>query len=192
MVKLMIVDLDGIVCDNTKRFEKAEEAKQAFINDLLAHFGKVDSASEKDATNLYWQTVFNPELVSLDTLIEGVPEALDRLYGEYGVIFLTSRPESMRAATEAWLEEHDIEVAHPQFGDFLVMKQPAFTDAHTYTKVWKVGMVQMLHKLFDADEVVFVDDEPANRQAVLDAYPDGGDFGMVRVYGSLTEAVAAL
>ncbi len=47
----------------------------------------------------------------------------------------------------------------------------------------------MLHRLFEADELLFIDDEVANRQAILDAYPDGGDFGIVRVASSLDEAV---
>ncbi len=192
MTKICICDLDGVVADNTKRFEKAEEAKQQW---QASHRVPGTSAILKEygapgANDIFWQEAFNPASVVLDTLIEGVSEALDKLYGEYGVIFLTSRPESMRGATEAWLEGHDISVEHPQFGDFLVTKQPAFQFVKTVT--WKAGMVQMLHKLFDADTVVFIDDEEANRRAVLDAYPDGGDFGMVRVYGSLAEAVAAL
>jgi hypothetical protein len=191
-MQLLICDLDGVIANNEARFAKAEEAKQQWI---AAHRVPGTGAILKEygapgANDIYWQTVFNPELVVLDTLIEGVPEALDKLYGEYGVIFLTSRPESMRGATEAWLEEHDISVEHPQFGDSLVMKQPAFQFVKTIT--WKSGMVQMLHKLFDADELCFIDDEPNNRQAVLDAYPDGGDFGIVKVYASLAEAVAAL
>ncbi len=42
----------------------------------------------------------------------------------------------------------------------LVMKPPAFQ--YTKTVVWKAGIVQMLAAMFEASEVLFVDDESTN------------------------------
>src|SRR5579859_6080896 len=156
-MKLCICDLDGVVCDNTARFAKAEEAKQAYRRSPASI---TDEEGEMKAVNIFWREAFNPSYVVLDTLIEGVKEALDTLYGEYGVLFLTSRPESMREATVDWLEAHDISVEHPQFGNFLICKPPAFQFVRTST--WKAGTIQMLHRLFGADELLVLEDEQVN------------------------------
>ena len=191
---LAIIDLDGVVADNTKRFEKAEEAKQQWIvehrvpgtNAILKEYGA------PSANDIYWQRAFDSDLVALDTLIDGVRVALEalRFTQNYELIFLTSRPESMREATLKWLYDHNILFFSTYRTPSLVMKAPAFQ--FTKTTVWKAGMVHQLHRLYGADELLFIDDEEANRKAVLDAYPDGGDFGIVRVYVSLAEAVEAL
>jgi len=185
-MKLAVIDLDGVIADPAERFKRAEEAKQAFLNDKNARLEAIfsdGSAGKQRATEIYWRTVFTPELVSLDTLIEGVHEALNMLYGEYGVMFLTSRPESMRAATHAWLEAHDISVEHPQFGDFLVMKPPAAQ--YVKTVVWKALTIQMLVALHGADEALVIDDEKANL-AEMQKY----DVSRMRLCSSLAEAIA--
>jgi ribonucleotide monophosphatase NagD (HAD superfamily) len=168
MTKLAIIDLDGVIADSTARFAKAEEAKQTFLaglqGDIQARMHNVLSSTYKppreQATNIYWQTALDPSLVPLDTLIPGTLEALDVLYGEYGVLFLTSRPETMRAATEEWLYQHNIIVEHPAFGSSLVMKSPAFQ--YTKTTVWKAGIIHTLTALYAASEVLVIDDEQAN------------------------------
>ncbi len=84
--KLAIIDADGVLANSDARFA------QATVN------GKVD-----------WKRAFDPAAVSLDTLIEGVGECLDKLVERgHAVVILTSRPESMRAATVQWLAEHGI------------------------------------------------------------------------------------
>ncbi len=181
-IRVCFVDLDGVIADPAERFKRAEEAKQQYLIKQGAGL-QLSMSQEKEATNLYWRTVFTPELVSLDTLIEGVHEALNMLYGEYGVMFLTSRPESMRAATHAWLEAHDISVEHPQFGDFLVMKPPAAQ--YVKTVVWKALTIQMLVALHGADEALVIDDEKANL-AEMQKY----DVSRMRLCSSLAEAIA--
>ena len=70
MSSICIVDLDGVVCDNTRRFEKAEEAKQAALVDRSIQLGE----RQKTATQRFWDTAFTPGLVALDTLNDfGIP-----------------------------------------------------------------------------------------------------------------------
>src|SRR2546421_12075830 len=91
---------------------------------------------ERGATDTYWRTVFNPEHVPLDTVIEGALDAMAWLSLEgYEVVIVTSRPESMREATRRWLFDQGKWNAKA-----IIMKTPAFQ--YTKTVVWKAGMVQ--------------------------------------------------
>lgn len=159
-MKLCICDLDGVIANNEARFAKAEEAKQAYITNR--EMFDLSISEQKEATNLYWQTAFTPELVALDVLIDGAREAIYHLEYErdYKVIYLTSRPESMRQRTEEWL------AANGWLGPKLIHKAPAFQ--YTKTTVWKAGMVQTLASLYGADEVVVIEDEQANIDAITD------------------------
>jgi hypothetical protein len=102
-----------------------------------------------------WQIAFDPELVVLDIIIDGVHAQLEALERRgYTIIYLTSRPESMRAATLTWLDKHGLATR------MLVMKSAAFQ--FTKTVVWKAGMVNTLATALQAREVLVVDDEQAN------------------------------
>jgi hypothetical protein len=178
MTKLAIIDLDGVVADADARFAKAEEVRKS------AHV-RVLTVSE--ANDLYWRTVFTPELVSLDTLLPGTNEyLLDIQDSGYKVIFMTSRPQSMRDATVDWLFEHTVY----DTDDELIMKPSAFQ--YTKTTVWKAGMVQMLTDFYHAEQVLVIDDEQSNlneitRQALTPPQVPGLIVAM-----SLAEAVAKL
>ncbi len=176
-MKLCIVDLDGVVANATARFAKAEEAKQEYLADP-------DSFSdERTATDLYWRTVFDPEYVPLDTLIEGVNDALNTLQeAGYQVIFLTSRPQSMAEATLDWFGLNIF--INP--GADILFKAPAFQ--YVKTTVWKAGMVQTLFMLYDAGEMIVVDDEVANLQEIGKWIASPQYLG----FTSLAEAVAKL
>jgi hypothetical protein len=184
MTKLAIIDLDGVVVDADARFAKAEEAKLAYIerasNDLYA-------ADVREATNVYWRTVFTPELVSLDTLLPGTNEhLLDIQDSGYKVIFMTSRPQSMRDATVDWLFEHTVYDAD----DELVMKPSAFQ--YTKTTVWKAGMVQMLTDFYHAEQILVVDDEQSNLDEIIRQPLIPPQVPLLIVAKSLAEAVAKL
>ena len=137
--------------------------------------------------NVYWRAVFNPAYVSLDTPIDGVNEALlDIQHEGYKVIFLTSRPESMRDATAFWLFGHSVYDGD----DELVMKAGAFQ--YTKTTVWKAGMVQTLSTLYHASYVLVVDDEQSNLDEIVrHATVPPVVPGLMIAY-SLAEAVAKL
>ncbi len=136
MTKLCVVDLDGVVANVDARFAEAEEAKAEYLdstarNDLSSGFKHDWNVVKREATDLYWRTVFNPDLVSLDTLIDGANEAIVRIEEDYQVVYLTSRPETMRAATFEWLLNSRLS------GPKLVMKPSAFQ--YTKTVIWKAG-----------------------------------------------------
>ncbi|SRR6266567_34563 len=136
-MNLAIIDLDGVIASNTERFARA------------TFYGSID-----------WSVAFNPALVDLDTLIAGADLAVARLEKQlsYTVIFLTSRPETMREATEAWLAQHDLD------GYELVMKQ--MDKQFTKTVHWKADEVRRMARLSGVESVLFIDDEANNRYAV--------------------------
>jgi len=180
MIKLCIIDIDGVVADGTARFQRAEEAKQAYEQTPESVM-----RNERKGVDIYWQTAFTPELVQLDTPIEGVDQALmDIQERGYKVIFLTSRPESMSHATVQWLFEHTVYDSD----DELVLKAPAFK--YTKTPVWKAGMVQTLAHLYGATVVKFIDDEQANWEELL-KYTPYADYSL-EWFSSLKAAVESI
>jgi hypothetical protein len=86
--RLAIVDLDGVVADNDARFARA----RANGDGRKGAEGPVD-----------WSIAFDPDLVSLDGLIMGADQAVKSLEQRCTIIYLTSRPESIREATQTWL-----------------------------------------------------------------------------------------
>lgn len=172
-MKLAIIDLDGVVANVDARFAHAEEVRQTYLY-----------PDSKDAINAYWQAVFDSEYVPTDTLIDGVNEALlDVQHAGYRLIFLTSRPESMRDATARWLFEHTVY----DLDDELIMKAPAFQ--YTKTVVWKAGIVQTLEALYGATDLLIVDDEQANIDEHLKYF---NTVQTREICKSLAEAVAKL
>jgi phosphoglycolate phosphatase-like HAD superfamily hydrolase len=134
-MKLCICDLDGVVADSTARFERATTD------------GKIN-----------WKVAFNPELIPLDGLIDGVPASIERLSNAgYSIIFLTSRPEPMESATLAWLNAHGIAC---EYGQLI-----------TKTKVWKAREVARLIRERQPERTIFVEDEIANVEEVTSALP---------------------
>ncbi len=170
MIKLALIDLDGVVADPSKRFEYAEQLASV-LHDKKTQY--------KEWTQVYWQAVFDPERVETDTLIEGAVDALEALVIDgYQVIFLTSRPESMRAATAQWLVDHAVKTLG---SEQLLMKPPAFQ--YTKTVTWKAGTIQMLACFYAAEEVLVIDDE----HSASDALSTGGfaDTCRLRCYTNL-------
>lgn len=172
---LCICDIDGILAVNLEREIRAQQfADSRFVREE----GIIPSVVYRDA----WLKIFyserafyNPELVPLDIPIEGINEQLlDIQAAGYKLIFLTSRPESLRQATINWLLSHTVYDGD----DTLIMKASAFQ--FTKTTVWKAGMVQMLSTLYDAGEIIFVDDEQANIDALIE---HGSLEGTLHVWG---------
>lgn len=162
MGKLAIIDLDGVVADSSARFAKAEEAKSAYLesqdwDDALENHGT--AYLERQATDLYWRTAFTPEYVRLDTLIDGAAESLASIRQDgYSCYFLTSRPETMRDATLVWIRTHL--VAWPwAWEEHLIMKP--LSQQFVKTPVWKVGVIEVLARVLEADDLLVVDDEHA-------------------------------
>lgn len=178
MNKITFIDIDNVIADPSARFAKAEEAKMAYLAtcelpEQDEFFGTrvgehvYQDSDVKRATNIYWRTAFTPELVRLDTLIDGTREALDHLDYVYERLYLlTSRPESMRQATVDWFWRHSPVVALRSDGqsDPFILK-PA-SQQYVKTITWKSGVVELLVRLFGVDELLYVDDEPRHREAI--------------------------
>jgi hypothetical protein len=216
-MKLAFIDLDRIVIDCTLRFDRAAAARKKFLADAYkaptitidgvpqkiekTYDDKLPAWLYKKADEEYWKVAFTPDLTDLDTPIPGAAEAIDQIEEKnYRAVYLTSRPESLRPATEAWLEKHQLRVASKVFrtalGDSflreLVLKAPGFQFVKTV--IWKVGMVQQISKLFEASNVLVVDDEQPIRDAIIEAQIKNVDvmrYGLL-VADSLPEAVKKL
>lgn len=192
MIKIAIIDLDMVLADSTERFKRAEEAKVAFLTDMQSNperrldnilMGHNSKTWEKQSVDIYWKTAFDPDLIALDTLTPGTDDAIEQLEAAgFQIVYLTSRPESLREATTDWLIKNKL------FGPMLVMKAPPFQ--FTKTTVWKAGMIQTLAIWLKAEELLIVDDQEENRAAIS----TGGfeDSSRLRCYTSLAEAVEAI
>ena len=189
--KRAIIDLDGVVADNSVRMARAEQRRAwyrqhggACLAEALAiphQQASVQQGFEALLENLYWQTAFTPALVALDTLIPGADEAIVALEArDFQIIYLTSRPEALRVATQAWL--HDAHLFGPQ----LVMKPPAAQDVKT--TAWKALMVQMLATWTWAEDLLYIDDEPANLAELL---KHAAPCARLRTAASLAAALTA-
>jgi hypothetical protein len=206
-MKLALIDVDGIIADPTKRLSKAEEAAQQAEKQAYDAWYKQNENSgiislERGAeaerqikqlrANIYWRTTFTPELVSLDTLIDGAGEALNAIAcAGYAMVSLTSRPESMRKATEQWLsaQHFEIDTSHMPYMsgvDGLIMK-PA-SQQYVKTLIWKQGVVELLVRLIEPTELLFIDDREDIQEAIaaLDLPCD------CKIGGSLQEALAMI
>jgi ribonucleotide monophosphatase NagD (HAD superfamily) len=138
MKKLAIVDLDGVIANSKKRFEIATKN------------GKID-----------WSIAFNPEHIKLDEMMPGAKESLQQLHKHgYTVIYLTSRPEQLAMQSQIWLNDYGIS------GPESFYKPEA--DKYIKTTLWKATVVRELTRRNQYTHFIFIDDEPANRQAVED------------------------
>ena len=153
-MKLAVIDLDGVIANAEARFARADTVQKQWI---------ASPRPGENATDVYWRAVFDPANVPLDTLIDGAKEALEMIRADRPLVMLTSRPESMRAATQAWLFDQNI-LFFAEHGPALVMKPSAFQ--YTKTMIWKVGMIQHLATERRAEEVLVIDDEQVNRETL--------------------------
>jgi ribonucleotide monophosphatase NagD (HAD superfamily) len=156
--RLAVIDIDGVITNSDARFTLA----------------KVGSHTD-------WSIAFDPANVPLDTLIEGVPEALQQLESQgYQLVYLTSRPESMRDATLTWLDQYELINEHRP-----IIFKPA-RKQFTKTKVWKAEEVRALVERYSAGELLFVDDEPVNAAEIMNSLDTPE---VVHVYASLALAL---
>jgi len=159
--KVAVIDIDGVIANSDARF-------------ALAKIG----------SHIDWSIAFDPQHVALDTLIVGVAEALVRLETSgYQIVYLTSRPESMRDATLAWLDQYELINEHRP-----TIFKPA-RKQFTKTKIWKAEEVRALVERYNASELLFVDDEPVNAAEVMNSLDTPE---VVHVYASLALALEAI
>lgn len=192
MQELCICDIDGVIADSSVRFAKAEEVKQTYLeaHGISPEEAKVQHFSDtvKHANKLYWKTAFTPEWVTLDTLMEGVhlPSQVGGIarIGECQVFYLTSRPESLRAATISWFRAQ----GYPIYDDQLFMKTPSQTENFAKTVPWKCAVTEALARALCVKKLLFIDDEVANRTAITGAFAALNLLRVCQVAASLPEA----
>lgn len=138
--KTAFIDLDGTVCNVEKRFAHAWQQ------------GRID-----------WSIAFHPPLLELDELIAGSEAALEKFEQDgWEIIFLSSRPETLRRATRDWLRRHDL--LHGQTGEERRIILKPSQHRWTNTPRWKAEIVCATG--LNRDEVVVVDDAGENLVAI--------------------------
>ena len=133
-----VVDIDGVLADVRHRLHHVTGRPK----DWRAFFAGADQ----------------------DGLLPEGEDAARRLAEVYEVVYLSGRPERLRAVTEAWFERHDLPPGR------LVLRPP---DDYRPSSVWKV---ERLEELAETRTVaVLVDDDPrvldAARRAGFDVLP---------------------
>ncbi len=137
--KTAFIDLDGTVCNSEKRFEQAWQK------------GRLD-----------WKIAFHPPLLELDELIAGTEAVLEGFEREgWQIVFLSSRPESLRRATKEWLKRHQL--LHGQSGERRLILKPS-NHRLTNTPKWKADIVCAAG--LNLSEVLVVDDAGENLLAI--------------------------
>jgi len=84
----IIVDVDGTIADTSMR-------------SALALYRQIIKGEH------FWDALFDPEKISMDTPIPGSKECLKELAKRGRLIYLTGRRSTTRKETEAWLKEHE-------------------------------------------------------------------------------------
>lgn len=172
------IDIDGIIADCEHRIELAKQAKQAYVENYEDR-ALIDRVG---VDNVYWTTFFNPTLVAQDSIIDGALQHVEALeLAGFKILFLTSRPESLRRVTWGWLSKHNFK------NHEVIMKNASFQ--RLYTTKWKSGIIQTLAPILKAVEVIHVDDSHANQKMLHDEWCHGESI-ILRQYTSLVEAVA--
>lgn len=128
---------------------------------------------------MFFAKLFDPEGISLDTPEPRARELVEHLEAQGAqVVFLTSRPHTMKEATEQWLAQHAL--SRPcHFKNYGTGKpdpegRPDVGDRYLKTAAWKAREVVRIVRLVEEKQgaplssILFVDDEEANRLAVAD------------------------
>lgn len=137
------IDLDGTVANTAHR----------------EHYLK-----EQEVPNhMRWANFFNPTHVSKDSVMPRADVLNNLLAGKDPVTFLTSRPESTREASSAWLGSN-FSNFNPELHK-LLMKPP---DTKVPSATWKTDQIAARG---DKD-FTFMDDDAGNRASMAERFPD--------------------
>jgi phosphoglycolate phosphatase-like HAD superfamily hydrolase len=130
-VSIAVFDIDGVVADVRHRVHHVEGRQK--------HWGRFFDAAAQDSGSP-----------------EGIEWAL-RASADHELVWLTGRPEWLRAVTTRWLAKHGLPT------DELIMRPE---QDYRPARLLKVAA---LNRLADRDVVVFVDDDPQVVQAAAAA-----------------------
>lgn len=175
MSSIAIVVLEGkdSIIDQSKRQERAIEiAKQK------------GAKGSPQFNRAYYEALYRPEHLALDSLVEGNEKALRYLETEYDALLLvTPRPHTLQQATEAWFEEHHIWINSKQLR-FKHFSSSQDSEQYLTNTAWKVKVVMELAGAHE--EILYIDTTGEARRAVAEKLPN------VRTASGLKEAVTYL
>jgi hypothetical protein len=173
---LAIIDLD------TNRERGQAENPMVVNNSERSRLAReyADQFASRQQTSAFFAKMFDPDLVQLDVIEEEARAYIERIEGRSAqIVYLTSRPHTMQAATESWLAEQGI--LRPCFFKNYGTGQPSgpdgkpdMGDRFMKTAAWKAREVGKIISQVEAETgetlswIVFADDEEANRQAVAE------------------------
>lgn len=176
-MKVAFVDVDGVIANNTERFDRARKHSFLYLCAcVIARYiphDRLRKRFRRDKIN--WRVALDPDLVELDTLIDGAVEAVQALAMlDYIPVYLTGRPENMRDATKIWLATHNIPA-----GVILMRKDGDFRHAGLV----KADFINTyLEEHEDVEAVVLVDDEASNTSKIFELTPLGSQESAIAVY----------
>jgi hypothetical protein len=172
---LAIIDLDTnrergqaenlMVVNNSERSRIAREHANQF--------------GQRQQTSTFFAKMFDPELIKQDVIEEETSALIDHIEARGAmIVYLTSRPHTMQAATEQWLTDHHIArrcyFKNYGTGEPGPDNKPDVGDRYMKTAAWKAREVGKIITEVETELgeklswVLFADDEEANRAAVAE------------------------
>ena len=174
---LVMVDLDGVLIDPSKR----EETANTLVAEMLAC--AVNRSVDEETLYSVGKQLFysraafyNPDLLVYDTLMPGAYDQMKQLSRRHTCIMHTSRPEFLREATEEWLKVHA-----PLVYVLPLVMRPIAAPKYTETKILKSLMAALIASAYDI-ETVFIDNDPTILEQMK------RDLPKITTYTSLEEA----
>src|SRR6266581_4260024 len=109
MTKIALIEIDKTIADIAERERRAKSHTEARVREMGARPGNERWHSEY-MNILYGQEgIYNPDLVPLDTPIQGAAKTLTEIrQAGYRIEIHTCRAHWMVSATEIWLKRHAI------------------------------------------------------------------------------------
>jgi hypothetical protein len=147
-----------MVANNSKRSELARDYSASF--------------SGREQTNAFFAKLFDPALVAHDELEEHATFFLALLQPQCKMVYLASRPHTMREATDVWLKAQGVyyPVIYKNYGSGEKREDGTYDNGDRFMKTtaWKKREVERLLAEENPDILLFADDEEANRLAVAE------------------------
>lgn len=204
--KLAVIDL-GTITDQSERYHKGQEAKNAYLTSIYQAGRSVGRAESLEAQRREWAQIYAPINVYTNTLYEGAGEQLESLSMNFGyqTILLSAEPETLRQATEERLREQGIVIASlgteiPGY-DWLLMCATAFVKHERkaegmfdFTPIWTAGIVETLTALLQPSDILYVNRNEECRSAVETAdlaLPAQGNLYLATDLGDAITRLAA-
>lgn len=166
MKTLAIIDLD------TKR-EDGQAVNKMIVNNSnrAAEAQKyAEKFALRERKSRFYEKMFDPSLVELDEIEDKARTWLEMMKDKALIFYMTSRPHTMKAETEAWLERNGIE--HPclfkNYGSGQRGPDGAIDNGDRFVKTaaWKKREIQRLLDEIEPEWLIFADEEESNRAAI--------------------------